>query len=142
MRHEHYKRLPMLFFVTRQLMRSKVRSAGKTDPNAWMRLETMRFIASVHGATMRDVAQYLRITAPSATSLTAGLIRRKLLKRERDKKDKRIVRLSLAPEGKKLLAAYERSSHALMHEVFSKLDEHDIRELVRILSTLDGHHRA
>jgi hypothetical protein len=84
-----YRRLPNLFFVTRQLMRSKVRSSGKSGHNSWMRLETLRYIGEHPNSTMRDIATYLRVTAPSATSLIAGLIRRKLIARERDKKDKR-----------------------------------------------------
>jgi DNA-binding MarR family transcriptional regulator len=137
-----YRRLPNLFFVTRQLIRSKVRSAGKSGHNSWMRLETLRYIGEHRESTMRDIATYLRITAPSATSLIAGLARRKLIARERDKKDKRITRLRLSREGRAMLSAYEKGSSTLMKEVFSKLDAADIRELVRILKALDGHHRG
>jgi DNA-binding MarR family transcriptional regulator len=137
-----YRRLPNLFFVTRQLIRSKVRSAGKSGHNSWMRLETLRYVGEHEKSTMRDIATYLRITAPSATSLIAGLIRRKLIARERDKKDKRITRLRLSQEGRAMLSAYEKGSSTLMKEVFSKLDAADIRELVRILKALDGHHRG
>jgi DNA-binding MarR family transcriptional regulator len=137
-----YRRLPNLFFVTRQLMRSKVRSAGKSGHNSWMRLETLRYVGEHQRSTMRDIATYLRVTAPSATSLIAGLIRRKLVARERDKRDKRITRLRLSREGRAVLSAYERSSSTLMKEVFARLDAADIRELVRILAALDGHHRG
>jgi DNA-binding MarR family transcriptional regulator len=137
-----YRRLPHLFFMTRQLMRSKVRAKGKTDPNAWMRFETLRFVAGREGATMHDIATYLRITAPSATSLIAGLGRRKLIARERDKKDKRITRLRVSVRGMRLLSEYERGSAALMRQIFSRMSPGDIRELVRILSALDGHHRS
>lgn len=141
--NDDYRKLPMLFFVTRQLMRSKVRSAEKKkDPNGWMRLETLRYIGNNKGVTMQDVAGYLRTTAPSVTSLVAGLIRRKLVLRQRDDKDKRITRLRLSPEGKALLKAYEKGSSALMKEIFSRLDTDDVRTLVRILTTLDGHHRG
>jgi DNA-binding MarR family transcriptional regulator len=123
-------------------MRSKVRAAGKADPNSWMRLETLRYVSEHEQSTMRDLASYLRITAPSATSLITGLVRRKLIAREQDKKDKRVARLRLSRQGKALLSAYEKNSITLMKEVFSKLGSEDTRKLVRILKALDSHHRA
>jgi DNA-binding MarR family transcriptional regulator len=140
--NDAYRKLPHLFFMTRQLMRSKVRAKGKTDPNAWMQFETLRFIAGREGPTMHDIATYLRVTAPSATSLIAGLGRRKLIARERDKRDKRITHLHVSSRGMRLLSEYERGSTALMRQVFSRMSERDIHELVRILNTLDGHHRS
>jgi DNA-binding MarR family transcriptional regulator len=141
MNDELYRKLPSLFFTARQLMRSRVRSAGKSDPYNWMRLETLRFISANGGATMHDVAGYLRITAPSATSLVRGLMRRGFLVRKAGKADKRIVFLSLSPKGKKLLDTYVKQSAGIMHEVFSRLGVHDVRELARILQLLqDQHH--
>lgn len=136
-----YRTLPNLFFTARQLMRSRVRSAGKSDPYGWMRLETLRFVDDNESATMHDVAKYLRITAPSATSLVHGLVKRGHLVRAAGKKDKRVVRLSLSRKGRKLLDTYITQSGGIMREVFSKLKPNDVRELARILQLLqDEHH--
>jgi DNA-binding MarR family transcriptional regulator len=140
MTDELYKKLPNLFFTARQLMRSRVRDAGKSDPYNWMRLEALRFVRENNNATMHDIAKYLRVTAPSATSLVSGLVRSGQLVRTVGNADKRVVRLSLSPRGAKALGEYLRNSGMVMRELFSKLEARDVRALARILQQLQDMH--
>ena len=130
--------LASLFFSTRQIIRGKL-PEGKADPNAWLRFQTMRYIQDADGPTMHDVASYLRIKAPSATSLIAYLVRHGSVRRVAGK-DKRVTRLYLTPQGKKFLAAHQRRSNTTMREVFSEFSITDVHELVRILRHLRDIH--
>ncbi len=138
MKDRTFQELATLFFSTRQIIRSRL-PQGKADPNAWLRFQTMRYIEDSKGPTMHDVARYLRIKAPSATSLIAHLVSRGSVRRVAGK-DKRVTRLFLTPRGKKLLAQHDKRSNATMRTVFSQFNDAEIRELVRLLRHLRDIH--
>lgn len=130
-----YGELSGLFFETRQIIKQKLPGTGHADPNAWMRLQTMQFIDRSKSATMHDVAGYLRIKAPSATSLISYLVSRGMIAREIGR-DRREVRLSLTPLGKKTLREYGNSSEEMMRNAFSTLEEAEVGSLCNILKKL------
>jgi DNA-binding MarR family transcriptional regulator len=127
-----YRELSALFFATRQIIRSKLPDGG-ADPNAWLRFETLRFIEGRGEPTMREVASYLHIKAPSATSLVSHLAKMGLVERRVGKEDRRVKRLMLTAQGRRALAAYHTRTERILHDVFSRLPEGDIRELARLL---------
>lgn len=130
--------LAILFFSTKQIIRAKLPD-GKADPNAWLRFQTMRYIEDADGPTMQNVADFLRIKAPSATSLIRHLVARGKVRRVAGK-DKRVTRLLLTPRGKKSLVECQKGSNATLREVFAQFKPDDVRELVRILSHLRDLH--
>ena len=62
-------------------------------------METLRLIAQNKRLLMKDVASYLAITPPSATVLIGHLAKSGFVKRHPDKKDRRIVHLTLTKKG-------------------------------------------
>ena len=135
MKNGTLQELSSLFFATRQIIRSQLPS-GKADPNAWLRYETLRFIAESKGPTMHDVAAYLRITAPSATSFVKNLGAQGLIVRRGVLRDKRVTRIYLTRCGRSTLAAHSKRSVAALRRVFSKLNAAEIHELARVLRRL------
>lgn len=133
-----FQQLASLFFSTRQIIRAKLPD-GKADPNAWLRFQTMRYIEDSDGPTMQEVAAYLRIKAPSATSLVRHLVAQGKVRRTTGK-DKRFTRLLLTPRGKKILVECQRRSNDTLKEVFADFKPADVRELVRILAHLQHLH--
>jgi DNA-binding MarR family transcriptional regulator len=130
-----YGELTELFFETRQIIKQKVPGTGHADPNAWMRLQTMQYIDRNGSVTMHDIATYLRIKAPSATSLIAHLVARDMIAREIGR-DRRVVRLSLTPLGKKTVKKYGTTSEQMMRSTFSTLEEAEVGSLCSILKKL------
>ena len=141
MNKKNFQELTSLFFDTRQTIRANLPRA-QTDPNAWMRCETLRFIAEEGTPTMRDIAKQLRITAPSATSVVHKLIRLGWVQRVPSKADKRVVRISLTRSGEKELARYRTQSEKVMRKVFSKLPERELSHLRRALRSLRDAHNT
>jgi DNA-binding MarR family transcriptional regulator len=133
--------LPQLFFETRQLIRSKLpHKAG--DHNEWMRCETLRYVGSATPPPiMQELAGYLRVKAPSATSIIRLLSREKLITRLSEKKDKRVVRLVLTEKGRARVKKYLEDSTSTMTKVFSKISDSDVATLARILRSLQEAHR-
>ncbi len=130
-----YGELSGLFFETRQIIRQKLPADGQSDPNAWMRLQTMRYIDVSGEPTMQDVAAYLRIKAPSATSVVAHLVDQGLVERKHGT-DRREVKLSVTSRGKKVLREYAEQSDTMMRSAFSTLDEKEVWSLCDILKKL------
>ena len=134
-----FAELPTLFFTTRQIIRSKLPKDGHSDPNAWLRFETLRFIAESKRSTMQDVAHHLRIKAPSATSLVGNLVRRSLIVRG-GSVDKRVVSLSLTKAGMRQLDRYKARARSAVRAVFSKLSDREVNDLVAILRRVQKIH--
>jgi DNA-binding MarR family transcriptional regulator len=132
--------LTSLFFSTRQIIKQQLPS-GESDPNTWLRFETLRFISESKNPTMQDVAHYLRVKAPSATSLVAHLARTGLIERKGEKQDKRIVRISLTAAGKSEVKSYTARCAKTMQTAFSKLDDREIEALITILRHLRDIHQ-
>ncbi len=135
-----FSELATLFFSTKQIMRKQMPNNGHTDPNAWLRFETMRFIGEMKEPSMQDLAEYLRIKAPSATSLVAHLVEAGFVERKSEAGDKRVVRVALTPHGKKEVADYMARSVVTMRKTFSKLDQREVAALSDILRHLRDAH--
>lgn len=134
-----YSELSGLFFETRQIIRQNVPKTKQSDPNAWLRLQTIRFIDRTASPTMHDVAGYLRVKAPSATSLVAHLVSQGLIARKTGA-DRREVILSVTPLGKKALSVYGEQCEKMMRNTFSTLEETEVGSLCRILKKfIRGH---
>ncbi len=127
-----YGELSKLFFETRQIIKQKLPGTQQADPNVWMHLQTMQFIDQMDSPTMHAVAAYLRIKAPSATSLITHLVTRGMIAREIGQ-DRRVVRLTVTPLGKKTLKLYRTKSERIMRHVFSTLDVTEVGSLCTIL---------
>lgn len=91
---------------------------------------------------MRDVAGYVRIKAPSVTSLIGHLVRLGLVTKHKEPSDKRLVRLYTTKKGENELQKYRQRCARTMRDVFSRLPEHDVTELMRIFKRLGDVHNG
>ncbi|MEI7750271.1 MAG: MarR family transcriptional regulator [Candidatus Moraniibacteriota bacterium] len=90
-------RIVSLIFTVRNLIHEK---AARVDSRkvSLLQLITLRFIGCEH-PTMKEIADYLGITAPSATSLVNTLIRDGMVVREAEAEDRRKVRIVITAKG-------------------------------------------
>ena len=103
-----------------------------------LQYEALWCIKKSKHAQMRDIANHFETTMPTATSLIDKLIATKLTKRENDRKDRRIVRISLTREGERLLRNMARQRESKIHNLLSYLSIGDKKELLRILEKMVG----
>lgn len=96
-------------------------------------LEFTKKHASLH---MGDIASHFSTTMPTATALIDKLIAAKLVKRANDKKDRRIVKISMTKYGDKLFIEMKKKRSDKMKELLSYLSKKDKVELLRILTVL------
>jgi DNA-binding MarR family transcriptional regulator len=122
-----------LFFAVRGLVRTRLAEGKKLNPSAWLHVETMIYIRDNDGPSMRAIAEHLSITAPSATSLIAVLIKSGLARRDRDARDARASRIYLTKKGEKLLVATQTHGRKVLASVFAPLSPGELVTLNTLL---------
>ncbi len=127
-----------LFFAVRGIMRTKLAQGKKLDPSTWLRIETMKFIADHDEPKMKDVADYLSITAPSATTLVGGLVKSGFVAYAADTSDRRTSRLTLTAAGKvELKGAIARGTKHL-RSLFAVLSDKELAAFSAALARIKG----
>lgn len=125
-----------LFFAVRRVIRTKLAQGEKRDSSTWLRVETMKFIADHDEPKMKALAQYLSITAPSVTTLVAGLIKNGLVKSTSDIHDRRASRLTLTKKGERELHTALTRGMKLLGETFAALSSRELHDFIRALSRI------
>lgn len=127
------RELTSLIFTVGRLLRE--RSVADL-PVSYLHLATLRFINEKNCPPMRDIAAYLRIAPPSATSLVNTLVKQGEVRRVADKNNRRVVRVEVTLKGHKTLTDGTRRKHDLMQKVISGLSEHERSDLKSILEKI------
>ena len=107
-------------------------------PISFIQYGTMNFVSERGDPTMKEVANYLKIKAPSATLVVEELANKKLLTRSADATDRRIIKLSLTKEGERMLNKINDKRAKVMKSRFEKLSASEREHLAHILKTLIG----
>ncbi len=125
-----------LFFTVRRIVRTRLAQGKKYDPSAWLHIETMKFIADAGGPKMKDVADHLSITAPSATTLIGGLIRSGFVTSSTDRRDRRTSRLVLTAKGKNELRRAVARGTRILNGLFAALSKTELAAFTGALERL------
>jgi DNA-binding MarR family transcriptional regulator len=125
-----------LFFRVRSLVRTKLAAGRRLDPYAWLRIETMVRIRDHAGLSMKDLAAYLSITQPSATSLVNALAKAGLAERRVDPRDKRAARVYLTRKGQAELKKAVGKGMRAFNDLFAPLSSRDLAAFARLLEAI------
>jgi DNA-binding MarR family transcriptional regulator len=121
-------------------IRRKIRenSPKKTirDDLTFSQFETLWFIGLKGRKNMETIAEHLKITPPSATYMINKMVKRGLVSRIHDIKDKRIVYISLTQKTKKNLEIIRKHKEEMFIHFISKLSSVDKQNLQRIIKIL------
>ena len=101
-----------------------------------LQCQALECVKKKKNAHMADIASHFATTMPTATALVDKLIAAKLVKRENDVKDRRIVKIFMTKLGDKFLHQVIKSKSEKMGKVLSYLSKQDKLELLRILSVI------
>ncbi len=129
-----HQELTNLMFAVGRLLRERAMADGSTT--SYLHLATLRYIAEKKHPLMREVAQYLRVAPPSATSLVNTLVKQGEIRRIANKKDRRTIRLMVTARGHKILSDNARRKHDLMQKIIKDLSERERTKLRNILEKI------
>jgi len=125
----------LLLTLKRNILEN-IRKEGLQHELTFSQVEVLRFIGPAGKETMKNIADYLKITPPSATEIIAEMEKRGLVERKSDKGDRRIVLIVLSDIAKKLFVSISKHKDVVLKKMISKLNEDDQRTLERIIRIL------
>ncbi len=116
---------------------NEFRKKSKEFGFSFSQMEVLRFVVENKDTTMKEIAEHLQIKPPSATVIVDTLCKKKLLKREVDKKDKRITKISFTENIWKFFQSVKCKKFLVLKSIFSELEDEDKLELIRIIKILN-----
>ncbi len=75
----------------------------KANSLSFLHFISLNYVAHKRKVTMKGMADWLKITPSSTTSLINSLAKKDLIERKTDAKDRRVVYLALTPKGRNAL---------------------------------------
>lgn len=126
-----------LFFNTGRLIKERSCNNEEIDPISMLKIEAIRLIKA-EKPTMKRIAEYLHIKAPSATSLINGLVRVGYVKRVSDPKDRRLVQMIVTDKGTKFFKDGLKQMNEKVKEVLLKLKQDHIDNFIKIMEEINS----
>jgi DNA-binding MarR family transcriptional regulator len=125
-------------FIFKKNIEENIRKEGLLNLHdlTFSQVGVLRFIGPLGKETMKNIANYLKITPPSATEIVAELEKKGLVKRKKNKKDRRIVLIVLTPTAKKVFSSLCKQRELILEKILSKLNKKDSENLGRIIKIL------
>ena len=87
-------------------------------------------------AIMRDVAKELDSALSTATTVVDRLVKRGLVRREGDETNRRVVRLSLTPDGRRLIDRLAQEQRVASAAVLATLEPEERRHYLDLLDKI------
>lgn len=123
-----------LFFNTGRMIHERSRE-DTVDPISMLKVEALRAIAEQR-PTMKVLASYLRVTAPTVTSLVNTLVRGGYCSRIPDEHDKRSMYLEITPKGKIFFEQGLEKASRHAKEILSSLQPESIDSFIHIMEDI------
>lgn len=135
--HTHAKSsLGDLILILRRKIMESLKAAGFEHELTFSQVEVLHFVGPEGKETMKSIADFLKITPPSATEIVAEMEKKGLVKRTSDERDRRVVFIVLSPLAKKLFISLHKRKEFVLKKIFSKLSKKDHEEFERIIRIL------
>ena len=125
-----------LILILRRKIMESMKRAGFEHDLTFSQVEVMHFIGTSGKETMKNIADFLKVTPPSATEIVAEMEKKGLIKRLSDKNDRRVVFIVLSPLAKKLFTSLHKRKELILNKIFSKLNKKDHENFERIIRIL------
>lgn len=111
-------------------------SGASPDPLPMGHFKVLRFIAEQGLPTMRNIAEEMRITPPTATVMVDGLIAKKFVKRVEDRQDRRRILMQITPAGERILAEQEECFKKRVTKILACLNTEERKQFETILTKI------
>jgi DNA-binding MarR family transcriptional regulator len=106
---------------------------GMKDQRAnLLQFHVLLLLREHEGMTMSELARAMHITSPTATSFINRLVRQRWVSRKHDRKNRKLVRLSLTKEGSALLRVKMEEHERVIASVFGLLSKAEQTQLLSL----------
>ncbi|RJP75436.1 MAG: MarR family transcriptional regulator [Candidatus Abyssobacteria bacterium SURF_17] len=107
-------------------------SLGKLD------IMALEVVSRNEGLIMSELARVLDVRVNTVTGIADRLVERRLLKRERNHKDRRVIRLYTTPKGRKTVEAYQTNRESFFRKLTNILTREEQDGLVSVMVKIAG----
>jgi len=128
--------LSLKFFNTLKVFRKNFNNQDDLYHLTVGQIAALHFIKSKKQVPMKQVADFLGITPPSATSLINNLVLNDILERSYDKNDRRIILLSLTVKGSEIFEKAHKERIKIFEKLMSKLSLEEKNTFLNILQKI------
>ncbi|MCL5438757.1 MAG: MarR family transcriptional regulator [Patescibacteria group bacterium] len=131
----HNKLIEVVFKISR-LARGSMNFNSTSSHLTFLQLQTLSFLKKKGRSQMGEIADEFSITMPTATTLLDKLADMKLVSREEDLRDRRMVIISLTPFGIKLFREAMKTRDEKIEKMLTYINSSDKKQLLRIMKHL------
>lgn len=96
-----------------------------------VQLMTLHFVKNNDNCKTSDIANFLSVSPPDATRLVEILVRKGFVGRINDEKDRRIIRLRIEEDGKRVVETIKQELALSFSKILEKINEQDAKALLR-----------
>jgi DNA-binding MarR family transcriptional regulator len=128
--------VPLMLIVGRRIRENHGCKHG-SHRYSFGQIETLKYLNEHKTPLMKDVADYLHITRPTATTLINSLVKSGNIKRIVDAKDRRAIKLEITQQGKRELKKTFTLMTKRSRDVLGKLSEVECNHLIEIFKKLE-----
>jgi len=96
------------------------------------------FFVAYHedGASVKDIAKFLGVTKGAVTQFIDTLVKKNLVKREEDARDRRLQRIKPTAFAESRFEQFKKSYYTSLHTLFDNLTDEEIKQLVSLFEKL------
>ncbi len=132
--NEKIDQIISLIFMTRRVMHEQIRDHEHKNFSS-LHFVTLQYVKE-NKPPMKELAEFLSITPPSATSLVNSLVESKMIERTADESDRRIVRIDITKKGDGQMKKCKERMTGHMKQKLMRLNEGEQKELIKILTKI------
>jgi len=94
------------------------------------------------GATVKELAKFLRVTPSAVTQFIDILVEKKLVSRKGESRDRRIVSIKLTGPAKKQFRRFKAEYFKNMSDAFEKLSRAEVEQFIRLVGKIKAPNRV
>ncbi len=103
-----------------------------------VQLMTLHFVKHNDNCKTSDIAYFLSVSPPDATRLVETLVKKGFVERNNDENDRRIIRLRITGDGKKVFENIKKELFLSFSKILEKINEQDAKALLRGMKALSN----
>lgn len=84
--------------------------------------------------SVSDLADEMRVRPPTITGIADRLIKHGFVERTHDENDRRVVRVELTDEGRRVLSDLEAAGRAYLTQVFGRMGQARVKQFIEIMN--------
>ena len=120
----------------RKLIESQSQESHVERAATIMQFSALKFLKDSTHCTVGDLGDHMKLSKSSATQLIERLAKAGLVNRTHDRKDRRIVHVTITPAGEQKIIDLKTKFMDKIGKILSKIPDEDLKELARIHANL------